>query len=304
MFKSFLLSLLLSSITFAQTYVRPSKGVAFDPFEKDLNGLAGCPGYGQATNVWPNFPIWPKNNPQNTDVSVCSVAYDWTAFSGLQITVNQVDSSSEVKLNVTGVRQYVKFHLSTGGAPGFLRLIVLDSATVNGPYRLAVSVNEGAESSFPTSKQMNANQYTAFSAGKKLIVSVTPVPFAYSPVVILNNAATNTLGSGGDMLRTEAAPFRCQSITRAQVQLTNANPVVVLNQASATAWSKVCNMPFNFYGILRCSESAMETTPQWFQDGTQLRPGECHLYPKRTATTVYCAGNVGDWVQTEICSLP
>jgi len=159
-----LLLCLIAGVTFAQTYVRPSKGKSFEPFVD--GGASDYAGTGAST--WTMYPAVPADGGVFT---ATSSPYDWTAFSGLQLYLT-IDYSNpgtfdyQQKLTYSELGSYVRFKVAYGGNanPGF-SIVAQESDSPSGPF---VDIQE----------QPTVFAVVSYTSGPRIRVSVTPVPFS------------------------------------------------------------------------------------------------------------------------------
>lgn len=278
-----LLLLLLASTVFAQTYVRPSKGISFIPFS-DMRADAGV--------VIPN--------PTSGISSVIGSSYDWTAFDAVQIMVypystdplatgyyGQLCSTiGSRKYIVPNIGPYIRFRRYKFGTSG-VYLRVEESPT-------------SSASTYEVSTAPNANLSLRAYSGCAVIIQATPLPFSPASTVILD--ADGGVAPSGE---SPAAPFQCGQVYQKTYLMDGG--IISMGVAPSGVgryYSIVCNSRDNSSGVVRCradgaDAGVLSTTAG--STGDVLSVGDCISYSNPTSVPFYCIGS-GNWTTLFECS--
>jgi len=323
---------LVASVTFAQTYVRPSKGKSFEPF---VDG--GASDYaGTGASGWSSYPALPMDGG---NVSAMSPAYDWTAFSGLQltVTVDTTPTDFQQKFSFSDLGAYVKFRAYSqninriGTTYKYFFMEVLESSSPSGPFTLAP-------------EQPAIDMYVSAAtplAATDLLVKVTPIPFTTAPSLTSNtgSAPIDIRGTTPDCLL-----LLTSSWTGSGGAGLNADPIgnffaYIPVRSGSSSWPltssssnrgtmRVCNSRNNAYSWAYCYDAKLRDgeqnliNPSWalgqFYGATAvanvvkyvqpIAPGEClerywngRIFSDWTPNDVVCLASPDIELNAELC---
>lgn len=253
------LALLLSlgsGAAFGQTYVRPSKGTAFNPF------------VGQSIYL---------SSPQG---GWSSPVYDWTSFTSVRIQISGIGTGSNgagvacssvtpLEHVFNNTNNYIKIQIQVTN--NSTEMNVIGSSTKDGSFGLEFQNGYYAVTRYEDS----SSAYQKFG-GCYLRVTATPLPFE-----VTTNLADTTTSEVIRASTTECYPGWQTITSQALNPLTwTAIPVTQYSTASVT----VCNPITNDFGPVYCAmreanQSALATPPHTLFNGAYvLAQGECRNF--------------------------
>lgn len=287
----------------AQTYVRPSKGAAFEPF-----GV-----------VQPVI---------GSTVARTSSVYDWTAFSGVRVDIlsrdttarNNGDPGGTLCSEVTPltrvfplVSNYIKLSLSaSAAAPGgefthmaSLGLYVSGSGVKEGPF-----ATEEDGYLYRNGTVGDSGLVTDFGVCP-LTVVVTPFPFTqFSTIKIAGTEAHPVTSTGSNSCAYKYGPGTSWTVNPAVWTNVGAQGNDLLSGLGSVS-TLVCVDRLNFFGPVSCSQSPLVGTNFNANDSraeTVLYPGDCATFfnwysnvPGTEDRPVYCTASQPMNVSAKSC---
>lgn len=314
---------LVASATFAQTYVRPSKGKSFEPFATTPAVVPGC---GSQTAPWGDgeaFPVWTNwlDVPATVRIDACSAVYDWTAFDGMQIIFYTSNAAGDgrfvepgqsgechnffARRDVANVGSYIRFHLyqtsyiSTDPTySGLVYLEVQEAPTPTGPFH-------------PVAREDNPAGFAGnpIAGSCSLRINVTPIPFQQKQAVQVKpmegaySFLTKPTVECGEGFYSGNGTFARIAMTGAQVKVMDSQ---VNTPLYSSGYARLCNeTAFNEYAPVICgTNSTLFNLPDGgvqIQSATYtISTGECidnALYSE----SIYCTGNPGTMLTKRTC---
>lgn len=206
----------------AQTYVRPSKGAAFNPFATNPNTVSlptaaqGCNDNkccdNASTNKDNSWPVIPNVVAVGQTNQWCSAAYDWTAFAGAQVTLYSTASTNNAngyrcssvtptQYTFTGLGNYVRFKIDSWNNNGYnsvkshsLSVLSYTSpGSISTGYSLVDPLSSGSDFIVP-GNYARQDVFAWFSSttlvGCPIEMRVTPLPFTEPQSVRVTNSST------------------------------------------------------------------------------------------------------------------
>lgn len=251
-----LLLVLGSGAAFGQTYVRPSKGAAFNPF------------VGQRLD---------------SNSSLVSSVYDWTAFSSARVQVFGIGTGQ----NGTGVlctsvtpvdhvfnntNNYIKFVVQRTFSQS--EIYLMGSGTKDGTF--GVEYQNGYYAVTRYEEGSNVGNYTKFG-NCDVGVLVTPLPFESTNSELASNAVVSELLR---MSSSDCYPGQENIISQA------VGPTAWTKITAGYASTSVCNSVLNSFGPVYCvmyddtvGSPALVTPPHTLLPGAYvIPPGECRKF--------------------------
>lgn len=256
----------IATLAFGQTYVRPSKGVAFFPF----TGMTADAGFVVPA---PGLTVLALNGPM----------YEWTSFDAVQVrvwtdpndlssvnTYGQLCSSFTRNYIIPNVGPFVKFRRYRLGQSGtYLQL--MDAPTVSAPFNVSTAPNASVS-------LINFSGCTAF-------VQVTPLPFSPATVAQVD-------GDGGTTNAQSGPPFQCPHVYQNTYLMDGG--IIEMGRAPSGVgryYTIVCNSKDNTSGNLRCrADDAGVVSTTAGSIGDVLGVGDCINYSNPVANPIHCIG--------------
>lgn len=250
-----LLLALGSGAAFGQTYVRPSKGTAFNPF----------PGQRLDSNT-----------------SRVSGVYDWTAFSSARVQVFGIGtgqngtgvactSVTPIDHNFNNTNNYIKFVIQRVGTQS--EIYLTGSGTKDGTFGLEYQNGYYAVTRYEVGT--NFNNYQKFGSCD-VSVLVTPLPFEQG-----NSSSTEITD---ELIRASGSYCYPGSETLASVALNSTSwTAITPSTLFDTGAITVCNSVLNAFAPVYCVlhdasvQAALSTPPHTLISSAYvIQPGECH----------------------------
>lgn len=255
-----LLLALGSSAALGQTYVRPSKGVAFNPFPGST--LTGDPFGSYASNIfdWTAFT--------NARVQIFGVG---TALNGAGV---QCSSVTPIDYTYRNLNSYIKFTVQRSAFQ--LDLYLSSSGDKSGTFRTEIQAGYAAITRYETGVPNN-EKFGSCTLG----VLVTPLPFDSA-----SSASSSTSGAATNVTSHECYP----GLQTISTQALNSTAWTAI--AGGDTSTSVCNSILNAYGPVYCVvqdvtlQGALTTPPNTLINSAYvIQPGECQQFgPSRTLT--------------------
>lgn len=292
-----LLLTLVASASFAQTYVRPSKGTAFYPFSAST--VTVTPG-----------PLR----------YLYSSGYDWSAFDAARIRIYSEDAvhsnGSGTPCNLVPPYQYTATNFAAN-----IRFVVIRSGLVT--PQIAVSVQDAPSLTGPWAFASPTGNYRSEFSNCDVKIMVTPIAFApnilqgldpttgtpYSVSVDPTTGALLTSGSGGggsggtSTVTDAGVSVTVPTCTTTQNGLTSVGTssayVPSILSALPGRWMiRICNSPRNSgTPIITCTTDGQLPDAGLTGVGESLEVGDCATYT--TSAGVQC---ISDTASTAVSS--
>lgn len=289
----------------AQTYVRPSKGAAFEPF---LGLGAG----------WTTYPVIPIG-AQTGAVNITSRTYDWTAFSAVQVAIT-VD-------NIQGIDTQAKYTFSDLGS--YIRFKVFNRLTAVGNLIDLYMYESGRVDGVFAQITDQALPSVYFESGASITITVTPLPFATNSTVdsLTSSAPIDIRGATPDCSVLYAFTWTGtgNAINDELVTLVPIRNQSLKSTASNRATVRVCNAKDNPENFAYCFDTKLRDsmgTPffstltgvpaskyaEVFANTTPISAGECierywngRMFYDLEPNDIYCIANQGVKFVTQFC---
>lgn len=268
-----IITALVASVAFGQTYVRPSKGTPLNPF---------------TATSWSGAPA--ITNPPPANVQAYSPPYDWSAFEAVRVRVYGTGGSSWLgetcsnltkQYTVSDIGSIMRVWLRIEGYS--VRLTVQDAPAPTGP--------------FLSMQAPNATITLTEFIGCNMNVQLTPLPFAqgivyppstdggYSTSVTISGTVPVTFSANTDAGVGVAVPY-CTTTASKNTTVNLVSTAVPASPLAGRWFIRVCNSARNSgTPIITCTSDGTTPTTAATSAGEALEVGDCAAYTTGGAVT-------------------